>query len=362
MDGQPPDQNLHGLIYILHGDDEVAIDHFIHQHTLQLGDKDMAVMNTMRLDGRNLGEHDLSNAVMPLPFFTSKRLVIVDDPLAKFESRRGENSESSKETGKNKILREKFLAVLTDLPETTELILIIEDHQKWRAGETYWEVLTSKHFLVKWALEHHHHLKFVGCPIPSQSQMPGWIQKKAIEMRGKFTLQAASELANYVHSDTRLAIMEIEKLLTYCGDRQVEAEDVMAISTSVASADIWDLINAIGQKDIRGAQRLFHQLMETLDLRQEIFPMIIWQFRQLLLAKEVVEEGGTINTIASKLHVAEFQAKRISDQIKNFSFLKLKWVYMRLMEIEEASKGGPEGETSVDISVLIDQFIVELGR
>ena len=48
-------------------------------------------MNITRLDGKILGEYDLSGAIMVMPFFTSKRLVILTNPLAKLESRKQES-------------------------------------------------------------------------------------------------------------------------------------------------------------------------------------------------------------------------------------------------------------------------------
>jgi DNA polymerase-3 subunit delta len=192
--------------------------------------------------------------------------------------------------------------------------------------------------------------------------MPGWIQKKARELGGKISQPGAVELSEYVGTDTRLAVLELDKLITYAGNREIDADDVMALSTSSVSGKIWDLTDAIGERNPRTALKVFHQLMETLDLRQEIYPMIIWQFRQLLLGCEVVSQGGGIPELMQGLKIAEFQAKKLYPQVRRFPLERLKQAYRKLMSVEEESKGAVGKAGGVDLSVLIDQLIVELSE
>lgn len=344
-------------VYILHGDDQVAMQKFIHEQIARLGDPAMAEMCISRLDGKTATESDLRNAAMAASFFSSERLLILTNPLAKYETKRGAMDEDGKESsgGKQKTARASFLKFLSEVPETTVLILLVDDQQKWRSGGFQWEGLTEKHFLMKWAAENGETARVIGLPLPTEREMPAWIQKKTRELGGKISPDAAAELAGYVGSDTRLAALEIDKLITYTNSRQIEADDVMTISTSVMSATIWNLTDAVGEKDARKAIKIFHQLLDTLDIRQEIFPMVIWQFRQLLLGREVVEEGGTAADLVRELHIADFQARKLFEQVKRFKLAQLRWAYRQIMSIEEESK-----RSSLDLSVLIDQFIIQL--
>jgi DNA polymerase III subunit delta len=343
-------------IIILHGDDEVARQSFIKKQIESLGDPAMVEMSLSYLDGKTAAESDLRGAAMAAPFFTSQRLVVLTNPLAKLDGKRaGDDDNSSAPAGKQKEARASFVKFLDEVPESTILILVIDDQQKWRAGNMDWEVLNEKHFLVKWAKSNPDKARMVGYGLPSEREMPAWIQKKAKELGGKFSMEAAMELAGYVGSDTRLGTLEIDKLITYAGNRQIEADDVMTISTSVISASIWDFTNAIGEKDARKAVKIFHQLMETMDVRQEIFPMIIWQFRQLLLGREVLDEGGNLGELMRELHLAEFQAKKLLAQVQRFKLIQLRWAYGQLMAIEDEGKSGGS-----DLGVMIDQFIIQL--
>ncbi len=300
-------------IFILHGDDQVAMRAFIQDQKRSLGDPDMAEMSISTLDGRTATETDIRNAAFAASFFSTERLVIITDPLAKYESKRsmGSDEEPSAKTGKQKNTKAQFIKLLSEVPDTTRLILVVDDQQKWRSGSNQWEVLSDKHFLSKWAAENTDTVKLIGYPLPNRQEMPGWIQKKTRELGGKISPEAASELAGFVGSDTGLATMELDKLITYCNGRVIQVEDVMEISTSVMSATIWNLTEAIGEKDARKAVAILHQLMETMDVRQEIFPMVIWQFRQFLLGREVLDEGGSQADLVRELHIADFQARKV---------------------------------------------------
>jgi DNA polymerase III subunit delta len=344
-------------IFILHGDDEVAMHAFIQDQKHSLGDPEMAEMSISTLDGKTVSEADLRNAAFAVSFFSSERLVILTDPISRYESKRsgGSEEEPTGKGSKQKAGRSQFLKFLEEVPETTRIVLLVDDQQKWRSGKNQWEVLDEKHFLSKWANEHAETVKVIGYPLPSRQEMPGWIQKKALELGGKIAPDAAAELAVNLGSDTRLATLELDKLITYCNGRAIQLDDVIQISTSVMSSTIWNLTEAIGEKDARKAVAVLHQLMETMDVRQDIFPMIIWQFRQFLLGREVLDEGGNQGDLMRELHLADFQARKLFEQVKRFQLPAMRWAYRQLMKIEDESKRSMQ-----DISVQLDQMIVQL--
>ncbi len=342
-------------IIILRGDDETAIHTRIEEFIQTLGPSDMVELNITRLDGKTHSHDDLVNTVMAVPFFVPRRLVIYTNPLAGLEGKRGRDGGG--ESARQKDLREKFLNVLGNLPETTLLVLVIEDHQKWKAGGLRWEGLGERHFLIKWLADHADVAKVVEVSLPQEREMPGWLARKTQEMGGKIAPPAAVELAAAVGRDTLLAEKELEKLILYANGREITAEDVMQLSTSVVSARIWDLTDAIGGKDARKASLIFHQLLETLDVRTEIFPMIVSHIRTMLQAKEILSHGGSTADLIRELSIMEFQARKISGQVNLFSLPRLLEAYRRLLEIDEESKGQSTRATYGDPTVLIDQFI-----
>jgi DNA polymerase-3 subunit delta len=350
-----PEEN----VIICHGDDDIAISQYIQMLEHELGDGAMGDVNITKMDGRTSSENDLVNIVRSTPFFSEKRLVILSNPLTKMGRGKrddAEESESGSSEGSVGDTKKRFISLLDVLPGSTALVLIVEDSLSWdsKTKGKSWEVLKGSHFLMKWASQNPGKVLIKPFPLPDPRDMPDWIIKEAAGKNCRIKPDAAAELAQYVGNDTRLAALEIEKLSIYVeGTRPVEMEDVMALSTSTSSATIWNLVDAIGQKNPHRAMLLFHQLLETKDVQFEIFPMIIRQFRLLLMAREVLDDRGDEGMITRELGVAPYVARNLNKQAASFSMPKLEKIYYQLMKIEEDSKSG-----GGDLEVAIDSLIV----
>ncbi len=62
--------------------------------------------------------------------------------------------------------------------------------------------------------------------------------------------------------DTRLLVMEAEKLILYIGDRgEITTEDVKAITSSSAEAITWDFTDALGERRLDEALKILRQLL-----------------------------------------------------------------------------------------------------
>ena len=349
-------------ILICHGDDEYAIATYLRAIEAEFCSGDMGDINLTRLDAAAVSQDELVNAVTSIPFFAEKRLVVLNNPLPSIRKKSGGGEEGEEgeetDTGSAAEKKQKFLAFLNNVPDSTILALVIADSQAWnsKTRERNWEVLKDSHYLVKWTKENKERAEIRAFTLPLLKDMPGWITHEAGKRGLKFNPAAALELAQYTGNDTRLASMELEKLDLFLGDRRtVEIADIAAICTFTSSATIWQLVDAMGEKNTRKALEVHHQLLETMDAR-EIFPMIIRQFRLLLMAREVVDARGGQAEVAAQVGVAPFQAKNLLEQLKNFNRAALKCVYFKLMEIEEQSR-----TSGVEMPVLIDSLIVGMG-
>jgi DNA polymerase-3 subunit delta len=342
------------IVYIFHGDDEQAIQQAMDGLFKQLGDPVTAEMNTTRLDGGQAGEAEILNAAATMPFLAERRLVILTNPFSRL---------------KEKAARDRFCEMLEGLPWSAALVLVVNDHlkrQRLRSGEwvTVWEVLNqvdsqpdrlNPHWLLTWAETAGEKVFRKGFALPEQAEMPRWIQQRAQELGGRFSLDAAQELAALVENNTRLAAVEIEKLLTYVNlERPVEVQDVQQLTASYGQANIFDMVDALGHGNKTKAVELLHDLLEE-EGGFAIFPMVVRQFRLLLQAREILDEGKGVEHIQRELHVAGFVAKKINYQAGRFSLDELKRLYQSLLEIDIASK---TGEMSADLA--LDIFIAKM--
>ena len=99
------------------------------------------------------------------------------------------------------------------------------------------------------------------------------------------------------------------------------------------------------------AQAMLHQLLDEQDTFS-IFGMVVRQFRLLLQAREIIDNGGNVQQ-ALKQH--PFVAKKLTAQARHFSISTLEAIYRRLIVIDEGAK---TGKAALDLS--LDMLVMEL--
>ena len=179
-----------------------------------------------------------------------------------------------------------------------------------------------------------------------------WIQEKAGEFGGTLTLRAAQMLAEYLGNDTQRAAQEIEKLLTYVDfNRSVGDKDVQLLSIQENQSDIFEMVDALGSKDGKKAMRQLHLLLEDNDFIP-VFSMIVRQFRLILQAREILDEGGNDRDVAKILRQQPFVARKISTQAQQFDLLTLESIYYQLQKIDiDMKTGGMQGDIALDLFI-----------
>jgi DNA polymerase-3 subunit delta len=325
-------------VVLLYGNDDFAMRRRERAFESAFSDETSASMNTRRLEARTMSEDDLNNAVNAMPFLAEQRLVFLSDPSARYS-----NPQS----------RRKFCEFLEKVPPTARLVIIENVELKNYRDKARQEKEDEKHWLVKWIKKAGLGLERYG--LPAQWEMTGWIIRQAKEQGGQMDPAAAARLAEMVGPDTRQAAQEISKLLAYVNwGRPIKLEDVQAASIVTAEADLFAMVDALAQGNARAAQRSLHTLLENHDAFS-LWPMVIRQFRLLLLARETMDRGGGVPDVQQSLGVQEFVARKVFDQARRFRMSTLDSIYHRLLEIDEAAKTG-----RMPLDVSMEMLVMEL--
>jgi DNA polymerase-3 subunit delta len=158
--------------------------------------------------------------------------------------------------------------------------------------------------------------------------------------------------------DTRLAYQEIQKLVTYTnGQRPVEAEDVDQLASAEGKLENFALPNALREMDGRKALNVLHRMLEDEDPIM-LLGSVTKQVRILLLAREVLDQGGGVNEVVSELtshpslKITAYPARLAAGQAQRISMADLEAIYRRLLEIDEAIK-----TSQMDGDVALDLFV-----
>ena len=314
-------------VLFVYGDDEFAIARRLKKIQARV---DKEGMNTTHLDAATARKEELNTAINAMPFLAERRLVFLKNASGQYR-------------GKNQ--RETFLAFLKAVPETT--VLVLYEAMGGKKATTNW--------LAKWAQKTREIAGAEAFMLPKAWETRDWverIQKEANSQGGEIEGQAAARLAEMTGSNTRQAAQEITKLLTYANfSRPITLADVELLSVNTAQADIFALVDALGNGEGKKAQALLHQLLDEQDAFS-IFGMVVRQFRLLLQAREVLDQRGNVQ---AELKQHPFVAKKLIAQARHFSISTLEAIYRRLLVIDEEAK---TGKTALDLS--LDMLVMEL--
>jgi DNA polymerase III subunit delta len=318
------------VVYLLHGEDEFAITQFIAGIQAKLGDPALVDLNTTRLDGRSITYSQLEAAVSSLPFMGKRRVVLLSNPLAYLNS----PPES-----------DRFKALISRIPAAVAFVLY-----EFRPFTTK----KDKKFLwlEKLAEGSEGRVYLKAFPLPKSGEMPSRIQRLAKETGGEITPKAAQLLASLVGDNSRIAQQELSKLFAYVNyHRAVEEEDVLNLTADIGQGDIFEMVDAIGNRNGRLALQMLHRLLLEQDVSL-IYGMVVRQFRLLLLSQEILENGGQQGDVIRELKLHPYVGEKVVRQGQHFSMPDLEAIYHRLLEMDVAVKSG-----EVDPILALDTLI-----
>lgn len=324
------------LFYVFHGNDEFTISETLRDFKRRLGPPETVELNTTVLSGKAATLSELRYACETVPFLAEKRLVIVEGLLSLLSPQKGQALSKAQEEQLNALL-----AFLPTLPETTRLVFV--------EGQA----LPPNHPVLQLAERHARgYAKLFN--VPTDKELPAWIQKRVQAHGGTIEGPAAAQLAELIGPELRVLDQEIVKLITYVGPGQtIRAADVAALVPQVREVDVFKLVDALGRRDGKTAAQLLHRLLDQeTEHPLGVLAMIVRQFRLLLLVKELKAQGATAPDIAKALQVRDFVVPRLYTQAAHFTDEQLKQVYRQLLETDVAIKTGRiEPEVALDLLV-----------
>ena len=216
------------MFYVFHGDDTHTQQKTLKNLVGRLDDPAMIDLNTTQFEA-NVALSDLRHACDTIPFLAKIRLVIVRDALGKKP---------------DKQFLSNLKAYLPNVPESTRLVFLES------------KALSPKHPLLQFAatLDNAYVKQF---DRPDGQALDRWIQQQADARDSEITPRAANMLAGNIGSDLAVLSNELDKLALYKlnAPGPIDAKDVALLCPYVAEASIFDLVDALGNRNGRAAAR-----------------------------------------------------------------------------------------------------------
>lgn len=281
-------------------------------------------MNFSYYEGKETNPKEIIDLAETMPFFADRRVIMMEN------------------TGFFKNAAPELADYIKELPETVCLIFIESEIDK--RGRLFKAV------------------KDKGRPVELARQdtqtLTKWILGN-VKREGKQISSATVQyLLQKTGTDMENLEKELEKLFCYTLDKDViETSDVEAICTTHVENKIFDMVDAVAQKQQKKALRYYYDLLALKEPPMRILFLMTRQFRILMEVKEMTAKGYAGKEIASGAGVPPFAVKKYQAQAKAFSGASLRSILEAAAMTEESVKTG----RLTDV-LSVELFLIEYSK
>lgn len=303
-------------IYLLYGEEGYLKrqyrDRFV-KAMLPEGD----TMNYAHYEGKNINVREVIDLAETLPFFAQRRLIVFED------------------TGFFKSAGAELADYIKDMPETTYFIFVENEVDK---RSKLYKAVKAKGHIVELTTQ-------------DEGTLKRWIQGIVRREKKQISDSVILYFLNKVGTDMENIQRELEKVFCYALDRQeITREDIDAVCVTQITNHIFDMVNAVADKNQRRALDLYYDLLALKEPPMHILFLMIRQYRILFQVKGLLKQGYGKKEIASKAGLHPFAAGKYMDQAKKF----------RMSELRAVMEDGADIEQRVKTGLLTDNLAVEL--
>lgn len=166
------------------------------------------------------------------------------------------------------------------------------------------------------------------------SVLENWIVDEFNTLGQKVSSEVAQKIVERVGVEMWRISSEIEKLSLYRKDENITPKDVEDAVPESAEVQVWALTNSIATANKKTSLANLERLIRQGNDIHQIWGLIVWQFRQLILIKYEQSRGTNSSSIASKLKFNPIVVSKIVNSRQSISLAKLKVLYDKLVEID----------------------------
>lgn len=267
---------------------------------------------------------DFEDAVCHAPLFRSRKLVIL------------------KNTFLDKEFQEKFLKSSDFFLGLEDTILFYEERSIDKKAGKLFEFLKTRARSQEFA------------PLKGQ-KLKEWVKKEFAIHQTEIEAGALDELACNNNDDLWRLSNEIKKIACYKNGEKITKKDIEILINSNAESNIFKTVEAIAERDKKTALRLLHKHLEKGDAPSYLLSMVVYQFRNLLIVKRLLETRKSRPAILKESGLHPYVFNRICSRAQCFTLRELKEIYQKIFQVELSVVTG-KMDPVIALDLLVSEF------
>lgn len=307
-------------IYLLYGDEAYLRRQY--KDRLEQGICGDDTMNYSYFEGKSAKAEDIMAMLDTMPFFADRRLVVIEN------------------SGFFKSANEKLLEYLSQIPDTSVAVFVEEEIDK---RSKMFKKVKDLGYICELSQQK---------PAVLEKWINGLLKAEGKKMNGPaldYFLAVCGNDMNHISS-------ELEKLISYTGDREIiTIDDMNEICSTVTVSKIFDMIDAMGNKNRTKTLSLYYDMIEVKEPPMRILYMLSRQFNIMLGAGELAAGGMNAKEIAAKMGLAPFVVNKALGQTGKFKSSDLKNALRECIGVEEEVKNG-KMEDKIGVEMILVKY------
>ncbi|MGB9743421.1 MAG: DNA polymerase III subunit delta [Minisyncoccales bacterium] len=277
-------------------------------------------LNLISLNGSDLKFNDFQDIFQQSSMFDEKKLVIIAN------------------LANNHDFKEKFLENYKEFLSAKDLIVFYEE-AKVSEKDKFFNFLKEKTKTQHFALL-------------AGEKLKNWLKKELIQQGVKIEPVALDKLIEFVGNDLWQINNEINKLVNYKKGTEIKISDIELLVKPKIETAIFQTIDALVQRNRRQALNLIHQHLIQGDHPLYLLSMINFQFRNLLIVKDLIERQKPYYGLAKMTGLHPWVINKTYQQTKKFTLAELKQIYQKIFQTDLKIKTGQiDPETALDLLI-----------
>lgn len=170
------------------------------------------------------------------------------------------------------------------------------------------------------------------------AKLSEWVQNELSSRECSISNDALKNLIAITGNDSWALFNEIEKLTAYADGEGIGVADIDLLVSQSKELNIFDLIDAIGAQNNKKAFELLYRELKTGRDPYYLLTMAIYQFRSLIVVKDLQRQKHSESEIAAKAKLHPFVVKKALRS--PFQLDQATKIYDRLLSIDTGFKMG----------------------
>lgn len=199
----------------------------------------------------------------------------------------------------------------------------------------------------------------VDCESPKRQDLPRWIVERARERGNKVAPAVADLLAELSGPELGPLADALERTCLYVGEgNEVTEQAVTECVVRLRSATVWELVGAVGGRNVAGALRALDEVYDPQDRGLRLVGVLAWATRQLLKFESAQRQGADPQRAAQAAGAPPFKARELAQQVRALPRPLLETWLERLADLDLALKGG----SKLPPRAILERALIDLCR